>query len=65
VADREAQLVKLTEDPRERYGDVAIDNELAGVDAAVEAPLRDGDEAQPCQRNRAAGVPKAILQLRA
>src|SRR6266487_3383942 len=38
VADREAQLVQAPEHPGERSGGVLVDDQLTGVNSAVETP---------------------------
>lgn len=59
VADREAQLVQPPEDAGERRGGVLVDDELAGVQAAVEPPVGDGEE-----RSRASGTGQPGCQRR-
>ena len=61
VTDREAELVELPEHRRERLRPVAVHDELTRVLPSVEAPVGDGQQPQPRERNRAPRLPAALV----
>jgi hypothetical protein len=46
VPDRKAKDVQPPENPREGSGDVSVNDELADVNALVEAPVIDDKDAE-------------------
>jgi hypothetical protein len=58
VADREAQRVKAPEHERQRTHGILVHDQPAGVRPRVEAFVRDGEDPQSCERDRAARAPE-------
>ena len=56
--------MQAAEDARQRDRVLPVDDEPAQALLAVEAPVRDRDEAQAGERYRAAGPPGALLEQR-
>ena len=61
MADREPKLVESPKDPRERSGDVFVNDDLADVNALVEAPVLYDQDPQLSQLSGAAGTPDAAI----
>ena len=57
------QRVQATEDMRKRGRDVLVDDELAGVWAVVESPVRHGEHTQLRERHRTTLVPERAREL--
>ena len=64
MADRELQRVELSEHGRELARGVAVHDELSGVLASVEAPVRHGEKAQLGKRHGTAGLPEPPIEIR-
>ena len=64
MPDREPEDVEAAEHLGERRGRGPVDDELAGVRPAVEAPVANRQQAKLRERHRAGRLPEAVLQGR-